>query len=51
MRHDKYGLFRAHFSPDESWLVFHAYETAGEAPEFVAPFRGADRIPERDGYP
>jgi eukaryotic-like serine/threonine-protein kinase len=51
LRRDRCSLFRGHFSPDERWLVFHAYETAGEAREFIAPFRGADRIPESEWIP
>jgi Tol biopolymer transport system component len=42
-------IYRARFSPDGGWIVFHAgdKETAGDrsAKAFIAPFRGARAIP------
>jgi Tol biopolymer transport system component len=45
----RYAIYRAHFSPDGQWIVFHTADaaTAGakKVLEFIAPFHGARPIP------
>jgi Tol biopolymer transport system component len=46
LRHDRYNLFRAHFSPDGQWITFHGDRLGLETREFIARFRGTEAIPE-----
>jgi Tol biopolymer transport system component len=39
LTHSRYSLYRAHFSPDERWVAFHADEPGRGTRVFVAPFR------------
>jgi len=41
LKHPQYNLYRAHFSPDEQWVVFHADHVRGFTRKFIVPFRGA----------
>ncbi len=43
-----YAPFRTHFSPDGRWLAFHARNLPGRSAIYVAPFRGANLIPESE---
>ena len=45
LRHPTYNLYRAHFSPDERWVTFHADDPRTGTRVFVAPFRGAAASP------
>ena len=48
LSHSRYGLWRGHFSPNERWVAFHADAPGGDTRIFVAPFRGATLVDERD---
>jgi serine/threonine protein kinase/Tol biopolymer transport system component len=42
LAHRGLELYRAHFSPDERWILFHAYSSTAGTREFIAPFHGHD---------
>jgi eukaryotic-like serine/threonine-protein kinase len=44
----KYALLHAKFSPDDSWIVFHAIDHSGPAFNFIAPFSGKTPPAERE---
>jgi Tol biopolymer transport system component len=45
--HKDWLLFRGHFSPDDKWVVFHAYSSKGTR-TVIAPFRGPTFIDESE---
>ncbi|HYM09591.1 MAG TPA: hypothetical protein VEU62_02600, partial [Bryobacterales bacterium] len=46
-----YAIYRTRFSPDDRWIAFHARNRPGRSTVFVAPFRGATAIADRDWIP
>jgi Tol biopolymer transport system component len=51
LRHSKYSLQAARFSPDGRWVSFHALTGANTRRICVAPFRGGSPIPEAEWIP
>jgi hypothetical protein len=51
LEHASYALHTARFSPDERWLCFHAATGVVNRRVYVAPFRGPQRIEEKDWIP
>jgi Tol biopolymer transport system component len=47
LAHKDWLLFRGHFSPDDKWIVFHAYSSKG-ARTIIAPFRGPNAVDESE---
>src|SRR6185436_18433614 len=45
------SIYRAHFSPDGHWVVFHDAHRRGTTQELVAPFHGLARIPHTEWIP
>jgi Tol biopolymer transport system component/tRNA A-37 threonylcarbamoyl transferase component Bud32 len=39
LTHPRYSLYRAHFSPDERWVAFHADDPGRGTRVFIAPYR------------
>jgi Tol biopolymer transport system component len=50
-RSEHASFYRAHFSPDERWLVVHSDRPGAETPDFVVPYRGAQPVPESEWIP
>ncbi|MDA2927554.1 hypothetical protein MYX78_10055 [Acidobacteria bacterium AH-259-G07] len=48
LRHPKYRVFDARFSPDDRWIAFHALVGPARRQLFIAPFQGRKAIPESE---
>jgi Tol biopolymer transport system component len=51
LKHPKYSLSAARFSPDGRWVSFHAGTDANTRRVYVAPFRSDSAVPESEWIP
>jgi Tol biopolymer transport system component len=48
LEHGEDALYRGQLSPDEKWIAFHGDHRSVETREYVAPFRGAEPVPQSE---
>lgn len=48
LQHPKYPVSAASLSPDGKWVAFSMTRAAGSVDVLLAPFRGANAVPEQD---